>query len=78
MYSCKSSSNIAHILNLHFFLQFITSVIYLTLMYSYIQICPTYSLTMCHIADYALVSLCNIVMMEDAWELALVNIKLDI
>ena len=42
-------------------------------MYSYIKICPTYSLTMCHIADYALVSLCNIVMMEDAWELALVN-----
>ena len=47
-------------------------------MYSYIKICPTYSLPMCHIADYALVSLCNIVMMEDAWELALVNIKLDI
>ena len=68
----------AHILILHFFLQFITFVIYLTLMYSYIKICQTYSLTMCHIADYALVSLCNIVIMEDAWELALVNIKLDI
>ena len=32
--------------------------------------CLTYSLNMCPVVNYALVSLCKIGMMEDNWELA--------
>ena len=38
---------------------------------SYIEIYLTFSLNMCHVVNYTLVSLCNIVMMEDDWELAI-------
>ena len=62
--------NTLHILSvcLHFS-QFINFSVVIQLIFIHLQInlCLSYSLDMCPVVDYALVSMCIIVMMEDNW-----------